>query len=326
MTPYLRRSWCCLLVAAVVACNNPPRQPTLDERLERALTDARGDSRWRREQGGAALVGMCCEHAVTRACDEVSRLLRDDSAVSPGNVVGAADPRCLNQISSILLTACTERCSADASGGIVSALASIDPSSEVTAALLRQLEQAFDPAQRGAVAETSERDAVMRTPQEQVRDFVALSIANLGEDDLGPIVSAIAAHPRKDVRRVLLEGIGHAIDEAPLRLPELLVALDAAATDPDPVVAALGEELAHRYRRQFTRPFRRAPESYVDAIARDSDAMRVLSVRRFSCYASNAEGVLRELAAAEPERRRQFEHAIELRRRRCARIQERDWE
>jgi hypothetical protein len=131
-----------------------------------------------------------------------------------------------------------------------------------------------------------------------------------------PLVKIIRVHQKPGMRIAVMKAIGEAIQTAPLDYPELLVALDTAANDVDSEVARVAREVAGRYRSQR----RDAAENAVERLGRMPFApvtLRMLAVRRFSCRASTAEGLLRELAADDPVLSESVQRAISLRRDRC---------
>ncbi len=283
------------------------------------LSSADENTRW---DAASEMASMCCEQnseVGARACERISDLLvaQPDWSNTRKLVFTRGVLDCMGERRERVIPAlCRSGCTPKERSFVLFEFGALDPSPELDTAILDHLFWATDPTAPGAIAETSERDRDMRTPQEQLRADVVSVIRNLGEDDLEPLLAALR-HADPLTKRVAFEAIEEAIDRGPLESPFILDTLETAANGPDLVLAATANRVAAAYRNQP----RENPDQVVERWLRRDGTLhvrliRMLWVRRFSCRASTADRVLRTLLD-EPSDVDDAARALAFRARRC---------
>jgi hypothetical protein len=260
---------------------------------------------------------LCCRGNLDEACSYLSTAF-EAHAVPLGELVMDTGALCLDRISDSVAKACKSGCSPDEKRWLLWAANSMTPTSKLIDMSLTFLESSFDPREPGYFADKAERDGFLRTPQEQVRDEAVRTIARLGDEELEQLGVMLAdRNPR--LRIEMLSAFDEARLLAPVHAPKLHFDLEIAREDTDERVAKLAGKVAEAY---FTEP--RTPASAaIEHLPIDvSDAIRMLAVRRFSCFARSAEAVLQGYATREPRYKADVDAAIALRRRRCAKYPE----
>ncbi|MBA3394315.1 MAG: hypothetical protein H0T89_16840 [Deltaproteobacteria bacterium] len=193
-------------------------------------------------------------------------------------------------------------------------LQALDPSPEIVAALVHQLEV---PDDTSLVPDPLD----LRTSEKDIDDAVARALAEAGEPDLGPVVAALAS-PSPRVRRGATKAVSHAMArKGPLDMPGLLPALEKLLADPDPETASWARAAVRSIRLLA----KESPDEHVSWLVNEQNnkhlAIKMLAVRRFSCLAKTAADALARLSTdpdpriAAPARR-----AIAFRAERCRRL------
>lgn len=307
----------CLALACIAAAcrsSEPPASPT--QRLHEAAVALRErpDDRRAIER----IAELCCFTNLDEACPLLATIF-ERHAIPLDELVLRTGETCLNRIPDAVTEACNLGCSPEEKRWLLSATNSMDPSAKIMEMSFAFLESSFDPLEPGYIACTSERDAALRTPQEQVRDEAVQTIARLGDEELEKMATWLA-HKNPRVRIELLRAFDEAVHLAPVHSPVLENELVLAHADHDERVAEVARGVSDAYLTQARHTPR---ELLVERLPLNAaDAIRILAVRRFACFAPNAEAILAAYAASQPRYRPYVEHAIVLRRRRCAKYPE----
>ncbi len=301
-----------LLLIAVIgsACRSAERHAFYEKRdLARS---ARVNDR---QYIASSLLWNCCDPAAidpsgrsglkatqVAACGEVGRLLalEDQNEVLERLISGPA-ASCYRQFpTSTLARLCRKNaCSRSLRSDLVSVLAEVNPSAEITRTLLAQLVDSDERTQTG----------------------ISLALGRMGEPDLGPALEALSS-PDPVVRRTVVNGFHYAVwwrsSGAPLDLPALVPALERAALDPDADVA-----LSARVALKEYLGWQVSPEDMVARLERSYDpatAIRHLAVRRFSCRTEAAAVALQRMAEGPDKLADAARAALAFRKERCARL------
>ncbi len=316
-----------VLALIIVACSSESRRDSIEQRYWQADRGERSEDPELRRGAAREMASICCDRSAaaagyrSRACTSVSLGLR------------YGDDRTRLMVKAVAIEtgvlACFERvspedcasvgCPPDLRESLVYQLEQDEPSCGVMHEIMEHMRSSVDPAQPGRIADTSERDQFMRTPQEQLRDATRSAIATFGEEELECAIHEVW-HPDPLIRRAVIEGIEGAMRLAPLDSAPILAALDKAAKGLNQEVASLAERVAAAYRKQG---FGQVDAERAVERLRTShslhESIRLLSVRRFSCRANTAEDALGELAANKDlSVASAAKQALVLRRRRCA--------
>ena len=315
----MRVSWF-LLFLLVMSCGKIEKSR---ERLayEKAAALLETGDRPARTQGAMALLDICCRNGETEvgkiARDKLSLLVRDGSQFPVGTLITGTSSPCLNYLSNQITDACSLGCAGEDRSTLLVALSIVEPTPRIVNSIVRQLEASFDPTQPGFTADSSERDELMRTPQEQVRGTAIETIGSLGEDELLLLAPILAAHQNPRMREIIALGFERALENGRVEAPELLATLRKAEDDLDATVADVARRTADRYEAQKDDP-ENAVERVTGPLAIKYGAIRMLAVRRFSCRAANADGALASYVEQDASLRPLVTEARALRRRRCA--------
>lgn len=254
-----------------------------------------------------------------KACREVRRLLETEAEpvvmenlITPN--VRTDQPHCYAHFPSpIVLRLCRTGCRAWLRVQLAMMLKSLDPSPEIVAALVHQLEVPDDTS-------LVPHPLALRS-EKNIDDAVARALADAGELDLGPVLAALAS-PSPRVRRGATLAVFLAMElKGPLDMPGLLPALEKLLADPDPETATMAGWAVRSYRLWA----KESPDEHVSWLINEQNnkhlAIRMLAVRRFSCLAKTAADALARLSTdpdpgiAAPARR-----AIAFRAERCRRF------
>jgi hypothetical protein len=328
----MRQLRCCILLVLVLACERS--SPSTRQRIyEKALAELRSSSVPTRAQGARTMVLGCCfenffdsttnpgaDPFLQKVCAQVRRLLETETEplvmeklILPINL-SADRPHCYADFpSSIVLGLCQTGCRARARVGLAMMLRALDPSPEIAAALVHQLEVPDD-------ASLVPDPLDLTASEQDIDDAVAVALADAGEPDLGPILAALTS-PLPRVRRGATKAIWFAMElRPPLEMPELGAALEELQTDSDPETAEHARAAARLYRSLG----KQSPDEHVSWLVNENDkrlAIRMLAVRRFSCRAATAADALAQLSGnADPGIAAAARRAIAFRAQRCRQL------
>jgi hypothetical protein len=324
------------------ACGSPPPSE-LQREFETLRDEARSRNTLTRASGAGSLVMLCCDHDIlhptrnpasnpylVKACNEVRRLLETETeplvmqSLITWNIHTDPRPHCYADFpSSVVVRLCRSGCGAFARGSLASMLGQLDPSPEIVAALVHQLEVPDDPSLEPALNDLPAWQNQLAN-EEYVDSHVAGAISKAGEPDLGIVVAALGS-PSPRVRRGAAQALYLAKIWGPLEMPELIPAFEKLDADPDLKIADMARSILVSLRSDE----RRSSEEQVAVLAekaetRDRSAVleviRMLAVRRFSCRTTTAVDALTHLSR-DADRRiaAAVRRAITLRAERCAR-------
>ncbi len=321
----MRQLRCCVLLLFVLACEKP--SPSTQQRVfEAALAEVRSTSVATRASGARTMVSGCCwdgffasttnpsdDSFQRKSCGEARRLLETETEplvmeklIMP-LTFSAGRPHCYADFpSSIVLRLCRTGCRASARVNLAMMLKELDPSPELVAALVHQLEVPDD--------DTLFPDPLdLPASEKEIDGAVSIALAEAGEPDLGPVFAALeSTSPR--VRRGATMAVQFA---GPLDMPELIPALEKLEADLDPETAKWAAGAIRTYRLWE----KKLPDEHVSRLLAQKDkrlAIRMLAVRRFSCRAETAADALAQLSRhAEPGIAAAARRAISFRAERC---------